>query len=277
MKCPNSPQVNKRRKETKEPSSTRKKAKEDRKKVKELRNDAERDGGDVSEGEFLVEGAAAPDTEVEFQEDENLIQMRVDGSEFPSKEDTEVDSSKAESSDEGQIIDDQEFGIEDDAFAVAEQPGRSRSTGNNDGDNQSQRSGPADNPGFIYVRNPEFNPKARRREDERREERIVNRTVAKIQEFMARGGYLNRDRGQSKGQINYSQGQCNRGVVQVDSEINFNLNANLRGSAVNSMMRVEGLGTETQQSNKTVSADTCSSEVTLYKNAVQPEKGKEDG
>ena len=111
-------------------------------------------------------------TEIQFQEeDENIIEMRVDASEFPSETEETEDESLDEEQD-AQILSDEEFGE-----VVAKQPVTA---------NQEER-------GYIYMRNPEFRGtevnktgEVEAQQELDREERIVNKTVAKLQEIMRR-------------------------------------------------------------------------------------------
>lgn len=185
-------------------------------------------------------------TRAEFHEEEgNYFEMRVDASEFPS-ENEEESSDESEVEEGEQILPDEEFGSVDREQQVAEQP-TSREPGRRNAANE-----------FIYVRNPEFQRQGEQNglTEQEKEERKINKTVAKIQEIMASGNYMR------------------AGEYQVDSEINFNLNAIRSESSRN--VRVKGRDKESHETQgaRKASEKDSNSEVTLYTRAVQPERSR---
>ena len=122
--------------------------------------------------------------------------------------------------------------------------------------------------GHIFVLNPEFQG-AQSLTEEDKEDRIVNKTVARLQELMAANGYM---RGPPPQNI--------AGEIEVDSEINFNLNANVNRSIMNhsqGMDKVVRTNPTTQmnaeigaQAIPATSVETSNSDAMLYQTAVQP-------
>ena len=257
-------QASKRKNKTERVTSTQKRARENRRELRKKEKEDKRQTLDES-----FEGVTTPvqmgeqelnadsegennTTAVVFQDDDNLVTMRVDSSEFPSEDEERLGPSSEEESgaeSDGQILDDEEFG--EVAMQPSEQP--------NPPNQEDRRE-------FIYVRNPEFQGEKQQCLDQ--EDRIVLKTVAKIQELMAQGGYFN-------------QGQfvsTNNSNIEVDSEINFNLNANANRAArnlagevprnQNKVNNLKDLGNNPIRGN--------GSEVTLYKTVVQPQKDRNE-
>ena len=103
---------------------------------------------------------------VEFQEGEDLIEKRVDASEFPSE--------NKETSSEEELAEEAEIEAQNQLFEQAED----KQIGKED----EQR-------GHIFVCNPEFQGVQSLTEEDK-EDRIVNKTVARLQELMAANGYM---------------------------------------------------------------------------------------
>ena len=89
--------------------------------------------------------------EVHFQEEYgNVIEMRVDASEFPSEDERENENSDEETQseeDDGQILDDSAFQVPEVVDEVARQPAHA-----------NQDTGPEEEAprGFLFVKNPEY-------------------------------------------------------------------------------------------------------------------------
>ena len=152
----------------------------------EVENTIEQPRPDTST--LVQKGQAEDSMRVEFQEDENVIEMGVDASEFPS----DGEDSESEPDSENDEVLEQGF---------------------LDPEQQKAEENRENNTEYVYVRNPEFGGNVENTAEQDREERIVNKTVAKLQQLMAANGYMSNP--ENTGEIQF-----------VDSEINFNLNAN---------------------------------------------------
>ena len=181
----------------------------------------------------MQKGQAEDAMRVEFQEDENVIEMGVDASKFPS----DGEDSESEPDSENDEVLEQGF---------------------LDPEQQKAEENRENNTEYVYVRNPEFGGNVENTAEQDREERIVNKTVAKLQQLMAMNGYKSNP--ENTGEIQF-----------VNSEINFNLNAN-RSSQVG--QSGTSFSVTEEQGGKTGSIGTLNYEVTLYKTTVQPEGQK---
>ena len=249
------------------PKSTRKRAKLDRQKEKssKIGSNGNYQGEELTENDGNLQNISVsrsnrnqvqqgqPDADhqgdhlamVEFQEGEDLIEMRVDASEFPSE--------NKETSSEEELAEEAEIEAQNQLFEQAED----KQIGKED----EQR-------GHIFVCNPEFQGVQSLTEEDK-EDRIVNKTVARLQELMVANGYM---RGPPPQNI--------AGEIEVDSEINFNLNANVNRSITNhsqGMDKVVRTNPTTQmnaeigaQAIPATSVETSNSDATLYQTAVQP-------
>ena len=145
------------------------------------------------EQKSIQEAQESSKTTVEFQDDDQIIEMRVDASEFPSE--MEEGSSEDEDDEQNNERNDQSFEIDDDLFEDAPLECRDDTVARQqlpDDNNATERR-------FIYVKNPEFDvqkeikeSKKQEEDEEERENRIVNKTVAKLQQFMTSNGYFRR-------------------------------------------------------------------------------------
>ena len=164
-------------------SSPQKKGKLNYKKLQSKGFDDENEGIEETTRTRAV-GSSTKKNVVQFEEDGNLIEMVTEGmdTDFLSDEGQE----EVDSSEEGEVFDEVNLESSKNNNATVTSKMRKQSAEVLDEDRQKRQ-------------------KLNEEEDElSKEERLVNKTVAKIQEIMAQGGYFSKQRGKNNGDLHCS-------------------------------------------------------------------------